>query len=311
LQRAGLGDNSIGAWIIFGVIIAAALAADLILFRPTTDRVSLKRALAETVAWIALSLAFGVWVYLSRGGQAGVEFFTAYVLEKSLSVDNIFVFLLIFRAFGIGPRAQHRALYSGIVGALVLRLAFVLAGIALLQRFHAVTYVFGAILVLAAAHMLVSTGRELSSGENWIIRLVRKILPVAQSQDGDSFWIRAGGRSVATPLLLALVAIELMDVIFAVDSVPAVLAITRDPFIAYSSNVFAILGLRAMYFGLAELMTRMRFLHQGLAAILLFVGAKMLLGERLPIPAAASLGVIVAILAVASGASWIASRAPR
>jgi len=306
-----MGGDSIGAWIIFGVIIAAALAADLILFRPTTDRVSLKRALAETAAWIALSLAFGVWVYFSRGGQAGVEFFTAYVLEKSLSADNIFVFLLIFRAFGIRPRPQHRALYSGIVGALVLRLAFVLAGIALLQRFLAVTYVFGAILVLAAAHMLVSTGRELSSGENWIVRLVRKILPVAQSQDGDSFWVREGGRRIATPLLLALVAIELMDVIFAVDSVPAVLAITRDPFIAYSSNVFAILGLRAMYFGLAELMTRMRFLHQGLAAILLFVGAKMLLGERLPISAAASLGVIVAILAVASGASWIASRAPR
>lgn len=299
--------SSIGIWLFFGVLIAAAVFADLILFRPKTDRVSLARAGVETAAWIGLSVAFGVWVYVSRGHRAGVDFFTAYVLEKSLSADNIFVFLLIFRAFGIAPREQHRVLYSGIAGALVLRLAFVLAGIALLQRFHFVLYLFGAILLIAGAHMLLSGEKKFDPERNWAIRMVRKVLPVSTSED-HRFWLRESGRWIATPLLLALVAIETADVIFAADSVPAVLAITRDPFIAYSSNVFAILGLRAMYFGLAELMTRMKFLHQGLAAILLFVGAKMLASEKFPISSGISLAVIIGILAVAAAASWLAPR---
>jgi tellurite resistance protein TerC len=302
--------SSIGIWLFFGVLIAAAVFADLILFRPKTDRVSLTQAGVETAAWIGLSVVFGVWVYVSRGHRAGVDFFTAYVLEKSLSADNIFVFLLIFRAFGIAPRAQHRVLYSGIAGALVLRLAFVLAGIALLQRFHFALYLFGAILLIAGAHMLLSSEKKFDPGRNWAIRMVRKVLPVSASED-HRFWLRENGRWTATPLLLALVAIETADVIFAADSVPAVLAITRDPFIAYSSNVFAILGLRAMYFGLAELMTRMKFLHQGLAAILLFVGAKMLATEKFPISSEISLAVIIGILAVAAAASWLAPRTSR
>jgi tellurite resistance protein TerC len=303
-----LGGNSISVWIVFGVLVAAAVAADLIVFRPKTDRITLAHALAESAAWVALALGFGIWIYLARGRQAGVEFLTAYVLEKSLSADNIFVFLIIFRTFGIGPRAQHRVLYSGIVGAVILRLAFVLAGIALLRRFHIVTYLFGAILVVAGANMLRS-GKEAPRAEcNWLIRLLRKVVPVSSSSGTDEFWVRDRGRWAATPLVLALVAIEVMDVIFAADSVPAVLSITRDPFIAYSSNVFAILGLRAMYFGIAELMTRMRFLHEGLAVILLFTGGKMLVGERFEIPAAASLGVIIAILAITAGASWLAAR---
>jgi tellurite resistance protein TerC len=294
--------------LFFGVVVAAAVAADMVLFRPKTDRVTLTQSVVETAAWIGLSVAFGIWVYISRGHRAGIDFFTAYVLEKSLSADNVFLFLVIFRAFGIAPRAQHRVLYSGIAGALVLRLAFVLAGIALLQRFHAVLYLFGAILLIAGAHMLLSGQQKFDPEGNWVIRLVRKVMPVTMSSDDHRFLIRRDGRWTATPLLLALVAIEATDVIFAADSVPAVLAITRDPFIAYSSNVFAILGLRAMYFGLAELMTRMRYLHQGLAVILLFVGAKMLASEKFPISSEVSLAVIVGILGIAAAASWFASR---
>ncbi|MGD1210911.1 MAG: TerC/Alx family metal homeostasis membrane protein [Candidatus Acidiferrales bacterium] len=303
-----MGGSSIGTWLFFGVVVAAAVAADMVLFRPKTDRVTLTQSVVETAAWIGLSVAFGIWVYISRGHRAGIDFFTAYVLEKSLSADNVFLFLVIFRAFGIAPRAQHRVLYSGIAGALVLRLAFVLAGIALLQRFHAVLYLFGAILLIAGAHMLLSGQQKFDPEGNWVIRLVRKVMPVTMSSDDHRFLIRRDGRWTATPLLLALVAIEATDVIFAADSVPAVLAITRDPFIAYSSNVFAILGLRAMYFGLAELMTRMRYLHQGLAVILLFVGAKMLASEKFPISSEVSLAVIVGILGIAAAASWFASR---
>jgi tellurite resistance protein TerC len=300
-----VGGSSIGVWLFLGALIAAAVFADLILFRPKSDRVSLAQAAVETAAWIGLSVAFGVWVYVSRGHRAGIDFFTAYVLEKSLSADNIFVFLLIFRAFGIAARAQHRVLYSGIAGALILRLAFVLAGIALLARFHFVLYLFGAILLIAGAHMLFSREQKFDPQGNWLIRALRKVLPVTMSHEDHHFLIRRQGRWTATPLLLALVAIEATDVIFAADSVPAVLAITRDSFIAYSSNVFAILGLRAMYSGLAELMTRIRFLHQGLAAILLFVGAKMLASEKFPISSEVSLAIIVAILAIAAAASWL------
>ena len=306
-----MGGTSIGTWLFFGVVVAAAVAADLVLFRPKTDRVTLTQSVVETAAWIGLSVAFGIYIYAWRGHRAGIDFFTAYVLEKSLSADNVFLFLVMFRAFGIAPRAQHRVLYSGIAGALVLRLAFVLAGIALLQRFHAVLYLFGAILLIAGAHMLLSGQQKFDPEGNWVIRLVRKVMPVTMSSDDHRFLIRRDGRWTATPLLLALVAIEATDVIFAADSVPAVLAITRDPFIAYSSNVFAILGLRAMYFGLAELMTRMRYLHQGLAVILLFVGAKMLASEKFPISSEVSLAVIIGILGTAAAASWLTSRRAR
>lgn len=303
-----MGGASIGVWIVFGALVAVAVAADLTIFRPKTDRVTLKHALVESAAWVALALGFGLWIYLSRGRHAGVEYLTSYVLEKSLSADNIFVFLIVFRTFGVGPRAQHRVLYSGIVGAVILRLAFVLAGVALLRHFHIVTYLFGAILIIAGANMLRSAEEAPRAECNWLIRLLRKLMPVGASSGGEHFWVRDRGRWSATPLLVALIAIEVMDVIFAVDSVPAVLSITRDPFIAYSSNVFAILGLRAMYFALADLMRRMRFLHEGLAVILLFTGAKMLVADRFAIPAAASLGIIVLILAITAAASWLAPR---
>ena len=297
-------NNTQISWIIFAVVVTVAVALDLFVVYPKSGRVTLKRALAETCGWISLSLLFGAWIYISRGRQLGVEFFAAYILEKSLSADNIFVFLLIFRAFGIDARYQHRVLYTGIIGALVMRLAFVLVGIQILRRFHFALYLFGAALVILGAHMLVSR-RAFRPDDNWLLRLVRKIHPVASSYEGDKFWIRVGGRRIVTPLLLALVAIEASDLIFALDSVPAVLAITRDSFVAYSSNVFAILGIRAMYFGLAEMMKRVRFLHQGIAAILLFVGAKMLFAERITISTPVSLTVILGALTLATLASWL------
>lgn len=291
-------------WIVFGAVTASALTVDVLLSRRRSGAPSLKRALVETAAWVCLASLFGCWIYFSRGHESGAEYFSAYLIEKSLSADNLFVFLLIFRAFGIDRQFQHRVLYTGILAALAMRLAFILAGVQLLNHFHFTIYIFGAGLVIFAIHML-SRGHEFRPEQNWLMRQVRKIHPVDSSYRGEHFWTRESGHRAATPLLLALVAIEAMDLIFAVDSVPAVLAITRDPFIAYSSNIFAILGLRAMYFGLAELMSRMRFLRQGLSVILLFVGAKMLASEWIPISALASLGVIIAVLIVAGLASWL------
>ncbi|HXY02508.1 MAG TPA: TerC/Alx family metal homeostasis membrane protein [Terriglobales bacterium] len=297
-------------WIIFAVVVAVALALDLFVVHRKGSEVTLKRALAETCCWIGLALSFGAWIYVCRSRQHGVEFLTAYLLEKSLSADNIFVFLLIFRALGIDSRYQHRVLYTGIFGALVMRLAFISLGIELLRHFHFALYAFGAALMLLGMQMLFFR-RVVRFEENWLLRLVRKIHPVDASYQGEKFWIHLDGRRIFTPLLLALVAIEVTDIIFALDSVPAVLAITRDPFIAYSSNVFAILGLRAIYFGVAQMMKRMRFLHQGLAAILLFVGAKMLLSEQVPISTTVSLAVILGTLALAALASWLLPGADR
>lgn len=292
------------AWIVLAVVLGAAIAADLGFFRTRTNP-SMGRAVVEIAAWIALSLLFGAWIWFSRGSQKGAEFFSAYLIEKSLSVDNIFLFVVIFRLFGVSPRAQHKVLYSGIVGALVLRGVFIFGGLALLQKFHFVLYLFGGLLLLVAAYMLTSQAAGAAEG-GWLIRLIQRCLPRAREEDGERFFARTGGRWHVTSLFLALVAVELADVIFALDSVPAVLAITRDPFVAYSSNIFAILGLRAMYFGIAAILPRFRFLHQALAAILLFVGGKMVLSEHYPVSEIASLGIVVAILAVAVLASWLA-----
>ena len=285
-------------WVIFGIAIIVALVLDLGVFHREAHTVQLKEALIESTAWISVALLFNLWLYVSRGPQAGVEFLTGYLVEKSLSVDNIFVFLLIFQAFRIPPKSQHRVLYFGIAGALVLRAVFVLAGIKLLQTFHPVLYLFGAILLFTGLRMLLPRKRVLRPERNWLVRLAQRFLPVVDDYAGQSFLVRESGRWKATPLFLALVAVEAMDIIFAVDSVPAVLAITRDTFIVYSSNVFAILGLRALYFALADILPRFRFLHQGLAAIVIFVGTKMMVSEHFPISAAASLVVIAIILGV-------------
>ncbi|MFZ0434210.1 MAG: TerC family protein [Candidatus Acidiferrales bacterium] len=295
-------------WLLFILLLAALLALDLGVFHRKSHRIGMKEALVESAAWIGVSLVFGAYVYWWRGPQAGTEFLTGYLVEKSLSVDNIFVFLLIFEAFAVPAKSQHRVLYYGVVGALVMRAVFVVAGVELLAAFHAVMYVFGALLVVTAVRMLLPARRASPPEKNWMVRLARRVLPVADNFDGDHFWVKEGGRWLGTPLLLALVSVEVMDIVFAIDSVPAVLAITKDAFIVYSSNAFAILGLRALYFALAGLLPRLRFLHQGLAAILLFVGAKMILSERVDLPDFVSLGVVAGILAVTTAASLVWAR---
>ena len=295
-------------WVIFGIAILVALVLDLGVFHRKAHTVQLKEALIESGAWISIALLFNLWLYFSRGPLAGVEFFTAYLVEKSLSVDNIFVFLLIFQAFKIPPKSQHRVLYFGIAGALVLRAVFVVAGITLLQAFHPIMYFFGAILLFTGLKMLFPRKRALRPKNNWMVRAVRQVIPVVHDYEGQQFLVRESGRWKATPLFLALVAVEAMDIIFAVDSVPAVLAITRDTFIVYSSNVFAILGLRALYFALADILPRFRFLHQGLAAIIIFVGTKMIASEHFPISAVTSLIVIAIVLGVTIAASLVFPR---
>jgi tellurite resistance protein TerC len=290
-------------WMGFSIAVVAAIALDLGIFHRKARRITLKEALAESAAWIGLALAFSLWVSVSMGHRAGLEFLTSYVVEKSLSIDNIFVFLLIFEGFAVPSQSQHKVLYCGVVGALVMRAIFVFGGVALLNRFHFVLFVFGAILIVSAVVMLWPGGRTIRPERNWLVRLVRGVMPVTPDYEGEHFFVRQAGKYYGTPLLLAVVAIEATDILFAVDSVPAVLAITRDTFLAYSSNVFAILGLRALYFALADLLPRFRFMRPGLAAILLFTGAKMLASERIPISTGVSLGVILGILTVMAGAS--------
>jgi tellurite resistance protein TerC len=290
---------------VFGVTVAVALAVDIGVFHRKAKPVTAKSALIETVGWVGLSLLFAAWIYFSLGRQAGLEFLTGYLLEKSLSIDNILVFLLIFQALRVPGELQHRVLYSGVIGALVMRGLFVFAGVALLRHFQPVVFVFGGILLLAGARMLLPHAGEMRPERNWVMRILGRVLHVSDEFHGRHFWFREENRWRATPLLLALIAVEVMDVVFAVDSVPAVLAVTRDSFIAYSSNAFAILGLRAMYFALASLLPKLRFLDAGLAALLMFVGAKMILPERMQIPTGISLAIIAAIMLIAVGASLL------
>jgi tellurite resistance protein TerC len=297
--------SSPSQWVILAIVVIAALVADLLIFHREPHEVTLKEALLESAGWVSLSLAFNVWICFSRGQEAGLQFLTAYVLEKSMSADNILVFILIFASLSVPTRSQHKVLFYGVAGALVMRGVFVLAGVELLQKFHAVLFVFGGILLLTGARMLLPDRRTARIESNWLVRITRRIVPVADAvhDRGDQFWLTENGRRKATTLFVALVAVEAMDIIFAVDSVPAVLAITRDPFIAYSSNAFAILGLRALYFALSGALARLRYLHQGLAIILLFVAGKMFATGRVHISSGMSLGIIGGILLLTVAAS--------
>jgi TerC family integral membrane protein len=298
-------------WAIWAAVVSIALAIDLGIFKQRDQQPSLQVALIESAAWIVLSLGFNLWIYFSLGSRAGLEFLTGYLVEKSLSVDNIFIFILIFRALDVPPRSQHKVLFGGVIGALIFRAIFVYAGVELLQHIHALLYIFGVLLVLTGCRMLLPGERVVRPEKNWLVRLTKRILPVVEEPPSERFLVKRNGKWHGTHLLIALVAVEAMDLVFAVDSVPAVLAITHDIFVVYTSNVFAILGLRALYFALADLLPRFRFLHQGLAAILIFVGTKMLASERKPIPTHTSLGVIVVILAVTVAASLLFTRGLR
>ncbi|MCC6764797.1 MAG: TerC family protein [Deltaproteobacteria bacterium] len=295
-------------WIGFTTLVLALLALDLGVFHRDAHPVGFREALLWTAVWIGLAAAFNVWLAASFGAERGLEFLTGYLIEKALAVDNIFVFLLIFSAFAVPAAYVHRVLFWGILGALVMRALFIVVGAALLERFHWVMYLFGAFLVITGAKLLFQRESELHPERNPIYRLFARWIPSVASYQGPAFVVRHAGRLVATPLLLVLLCVETSDLVFAVDSIPAIFAVTKDPFIVYTSNVFAILGLRSMFFLLAGVMDRFHYLKVGLALVLAFVGTKMLLANLYAIPIGWSLATIFAILATAIAASWWRSR---
>jgi tellurite resistance protein TerC len=285
-------------WAGFILFVLAMLAIDLGVFHKNAHEVSLKEAGTWSAVWVALAAVFNVGVYHWFGSQRGLEFATGYLIEKALAVDNIFVFVVIFSTFGVPAIYQHRVLFWGVLGALVMRAGFIVAGGAFLQRFHWAIYVFGALLAVTGVKLLVQRNHAIHPERNPLVVWFRKVLPMVPEFHGGKFLVLKNGRRYATPLLLALVAVEVTDLIFAVDSIPAIFAVTSDPFIVFTSNIFAILGLRSLYFLLAGVITKFAYLKVGLSFVLIFVGAKMLLVDVYKIPIAVSLGAIAGILAV-------------
>ena len=305
-------------WMVFVAFVLAALFVDFVVLRKQgAHEVGVREALNWSVLWVALSLAFNGllwWAVKDTTGSTAIatekslEFLTGYLIEKSLAVDNIFVFLMIFTYFAVPPAYQKRVLMIGILGAIVLRTVMILVGAWLLEQFHWVLYVFGAFLVLTGIKMWWAAGKESSLDDNPALKLLRKVMPVSKHFDGEKFWTVENGKKIATPLLMVIALVGLTDVIFAVDSIPAIFAITKDPFIVLTSNVFAILGLRAMFFLLQAAASRFHLLNYGLAVILVFIGTKMMLIDVFKIPVAVSLGVVLGILAITM--VWSAKTAP-
>ncbi len=290
--------HALWLWIAFGLFVMAMLALDLGVFHRRAHVIELKEALGWSVFWIALAVLFNLGVYIWFGPTAALEFLTGYLIEKSLSMDNIFVFVLIFSYFRVPALYQHKVLFWGILGALIMRFLFILAGVTLIQRFHWMIYVFGALLIVTGARMAREKEKEIHPERNPVLRLARRLIPITRRYVDGRFFLRKMGRTLATPLFVVLLVVETTDLVFAVDSIPAILAITRDPFIVYTSNVFAILGLRALYFALAGLVRLFHYLHYGLSAILIFVGVKMLISDLYKIPIGISLGVVASVLAL-------------
>lgn len=295
-------------WIGFTIGILVLLLIDLSLFGRGNHKVQTKTALLESGIWITIALCFNVWFAWFFGTELGVEFLTGYLIEKSLSVDNLFVILLIFSSFKIQDAHQHRVLFYGVLGAIVLRAIFILFGAHLLHTFHWVLYIFGFILVVTAIKFLRESDEKIDAKENWTIRVIKRIVPTTNQISGNHFFAVENGVRKATPLFLALVVIEATDVVFAVDSIPAVFSVTQDAFVAFASNIFAILGLRALYFVLADWVGKLRYLKPGLAAILGFIGTKMLLVNFVKISSWVSLLVIFSILTTAGLSSWYVAR---
>jgi tellurite resistance protein TerC len=300
-------------WILFNLFALGMLVLDLRVFHRPGHVVGFREALGWSAMWIALAAAFAAIIFFWQGHQVALEFVAGYVLELSLSVDNLFVFLIIFRYFSVPEGQQHRVLFWGILGALVMRGLFILAGVSLIQRFHWVVYGFGALLIYSGVRVGVSSEQQIDPAKNPVVKALRRVIPVTDEfQDGRFFvrdW-RGKPGLYATPLLIVLAMIETSDVLFAVDSIPAVLAITLNAFVVYTSNVFAILGLRSIYFAVAGLMKIFRFLHYGLAAVLILVGAKMMASEYFPVPTLITLGVVAGVLTVSIVASVIAGKKP-
>jgi tellurite resistance protein TerC len=304
----GASVGSPWLWAGFVAFVCALLALDLGIFNRKDHAIRSREALAWSLFWITLALVFGAGVWWHFGAKPGLEYLTGYVVEKSLSVDNLFVFVVIFRSLAIPAQVQHRVLFWGIVTALVLRAGMIIGGTALLARFEWVMYVFGAFLLFSGFKFLFGGDEEPHPERSRFFRWVRRVVPSTTEFHGHSFFTRVNGRRVATPLFAALLLIEFSDVMFAVDSIPAVFAVTRDPFIVFTSNIFAILGLRTLYFLLANAIEKFTYLKPGLAAVLIFVGVKMLVAEAVHVPAGLSLVVILAMLTIAMVASWVKAR---
>jgi tellurite resistance protein TerC len=290
-------------WIIFGAVFVLALVLDLFVFQRKAHIIPVKEALKLVGFWVALALAFNVLIYFTRGPEKALEFFTAYLIEYSLSVDNMFVFLALFTYFAVPREAQRKVLLWGILGAIFFRGAFIFAGIALIERFHFLLYLLGLVLLYTAYKLITEKGKEVNPEKNPVVRIARKFVPIHPCYEGAKFCVRPEGPLCFTPLLITLVAIETMDVMFAVDYVPAVLGVTLDRFIVYTSNIFAILGLRALFFALAGLFYLFRFLVYGLSIVLAFVGVKMLIVDLYKVPVGASLGVVAGLIALSILAS--------
>jgi len=298
-------SDSLFSWIIFNLFVLGMLALDLLVFHRKAHAVSLREAFSWSVVWISLALIFNVGIYYLWGSEKAMEFLAGYLIEKSLSVDNIFVFIMVFSYFSVPAMYQHRVLFWGILGALIMRAIFIAAGAALLSAFHWIIYVFGGFLIITGIKMFFAGEEKIEPEKNPAVRLLRRWMPITNKFDGQRFFVRIDGRLWATPLFVVLLVIETTDVIFAVDSIPAIFAITLDPFIVYTSNIFAILGLRALYFLLAGILEMFRYLKVGLAFVLCFVGVKMMLVDFYKIPIGVSLGVVAGILAISILASLV------
>lgn len=284
-------------WILFNLFVVVMLALDLGVLNRRAHTVSFREALGWSAMWVSLALAFAVVVYFWHGKRESLEFVTGYVIELSLSIDNLFVFLVLFRYFRVPREHQHKVLFWGILGALLMRGAFILAGVGLIRRFEWITYVFGILLIFSGLKLLRGE-QEIDPGKNPVLRLFRRWIPVTEEYEGGRFWVRRD-RIYGTPLLVVLLMVETTDVLFAVDSIPAILAITLNAFIVYTSNVFAILGLRSMYFALAGVIDLFQYLHYGLSVVLVFIGVKMLVSHYYRIPTGVALGVVVGVLGIA------------
>jgi tellurite resistance protein TerC len=298
-------------WITFNVFVFAMLAIDLGIFHRKSHEVGVKEALTWTCVWVTLAMLFNLFIYYYFDKSKALEFFTGYLIEKSLSVDNIFVIILIFSYFKVPPAYQHKVLFWGILGALVMRFIFILSGVELIHRFHWLVYIFGGFLIITGIRMLTSGDQKIEPDKNPLIKLAKKIMPVTLNFEGDRFFVKRNGHTWATPLFLVVLLIETTDLIFAVDSIPAILAISDDTFIIYTSNVFAILGLRSLYFALAGIEKYFKYLKFGLSAILVFVGIKMCIVDWFKIPIEISLIVIGFTLAIAMLCSRILPLRPK
>ena len=295
-------------WVAFNVFVLAMLALDLGVFHRKPHEIGIREALIWSTIWTVAAFLFNAWIYHQGGSHAGLAFLTGYLIERSLSIDNIFVFYLIFSYFAVPRAYQHKVLFWGIIGALAMRAVFIAAGVTLINVFHWIIYVFGVFLIVTGVRMALAKETEIHPEKNPVLGLCRRCFPTTQDYEGNRFFVARGGRRLATPLFIVLLIVETTDLLFAVDSIPAILAITTDPFIVYTSNVLASLGLRALYFALAGVTAIFRYLHYGLSAVLVLVGMKMLLEPVYKISIAASLGFIAAILAVSMVASVVSVR---